>query len=86
MEGGGEARSDPARGGLRLLGAPGSSVAGVPRSTFYAWYLRYREHADAGLELRGLPGRHWNRILDRERKGVVDAALAERPWPHYAPF
>ena len=51
---------------------------GVSRSTFYAWYERYREHGDAGLEPRApAKRRHWNRIPDRERKRVVDAALAD---------
>lgn len=46
---------------------------GMSRSTFYAWYARYREHGDAGLEPRQpARRRHWNRIPDRERKRVVD--------------
>ena len=51
---------------------------GVSRSAFYAWYERYREHGDAGLEPRKpARRRHWNRIPDRERKQVVRAALAD---------
>ena len=51
---------------------------GVPRSTFYAWYSRYREHGDAGLEPRkATRRRHWNRIPERERKRVVEAALVD---------
>ena len=51
---------------------------GVSRSTFYAWYERYREHGDAGLE-PGKPAtrRHWNRIPQRERARVIEAALAD---------
>ena len=51
---------------------------GVSRSTFYAWYERYREHGDTGLEPRKpATRRHWNRIPERERKHVVEAALAD---------
>ena len=51
---------------------------GVSRSTFYAWYGRYREQGDAGLEPRKpATRRHWNRIPDHERKRVVEAALAD---------
>ena len=51
---------------------------GVPRSTFYAWYSRYRECGDAGLEPRkATTRRHWNRTPERERKRVVEAALAD---------
>jgi putative transposase len=51
---------------------------GVGRSTFYAWYQRYREDGDAGLEAHlPAPRRHWNRIPDRERQRVVTAALAD---------
>ena len=51
---------------------------GVGRSTFYAWYERYREHGDLGLEpRRPAVRRHWNRVPDRERRRVIDAALAD---------
>ena len=50
----------------------------VSRSTFYAWYERYRENGDAGLEPRKpATRRHWNRIPERERARVVEAALAD---------
>jgi len=52
--------------------------AGVGRSTFYPWYPRYREEGDAGLEARApATRRHWNRIPERERQRVVEAALAD---------
>ena len=51
---------------------------GVGRSTFYAWYERYRERGDLGLEPRSsATRRHWNRVPDRERRRVVEEALAD---------
>ena len=51
---------------------------GVRPSTFYAWYARYREQGTEGLEPRKpAKRRHWNRVPDRERKRVVEAALAD---------
>ena len=51
---------------------------GVVRSTFYGWYERYRERGDLGLEpSRPAARRHWNQVPDRERKRVVEAALAD---------
>ena len=51
---------------------------GVSRSTFYAWYERYRKHGNAGLKPRKPATRHhWNRIPEHERKHVVEAALAD---------
>ena len=39
---------------------------GVPATTFYRWYDRYREHGPEGLEDRSpRPGRVWNRIPDQ---------------------
>ena len=52
---------------------------GVPRSTFYRWYERYRVAGAAGLEDQSPgPRRFWNRIPDAVREQVVDLAL-ERP-------
>jgi putative transposase len=51
---------------------------GVHRSTFYAWYQRYRAEGEAGLQPRPTAARrHWNRIPPRVRQRVVDAALAD---------
>ena len=45
---------------------------GIPGTTFYRWYDRYRAFGEAGLEDRTCgPGRVWNRIPDKE-------ALAEQ--------
>ena len=49
---------------------------GIPATTFYRWYDRYRAFGEAGLEDRtGGPGRIWNRIPDDVRRQMVDLAL-----------
>jgi putative transposase len=49
---------------------------GVSRSTFYAWYRRYAEAGEAGLQARGSAcRRHWNRIPEDVRQQVVETAL-----------
>ena len=49
---------------------------GVPRSTFYDWYRRYKERGAAGLlERHSGPGFCWNRIPDPVREQVVETAL-----------
>ena len=51
---------------------------GVPATTFYRWYDRYRAFGEAGLEDRTSgPGRIWNRIPDDVRRQIVDLALDE---------
>ena len=51
---------------------------GIPSTTFYRWYERYRAFAEAGLEDRTSgPGRVWNRIPDDVRRQIVDLALDE---------
>ena len=51
---------------------------GIPATTFYRWYDRYRAFGEAGLEDRtGGPGRIWNRIPDDVRRQIVDLALDE---------
>jgi len=51
----------------------------VNRSSFYAWYGRYREEGYDGLAMRKPQARRfWNRIPEEERKRVVKTAL-ERP-------
>ena len=51
---------------------------GIPPSTFYRWYDRYRAFGEAGLEdrIRG-PRRVWNRILDVICKQILGLALDE---------
>ena len=51
---------------------------GIPATTFYRWYDRYRTFGEAGLEDRTSgPGRIWNRIPDDVRRRIVDLALDE---------
>ena len=51
---------------------------GIPATTFYRWYDRYRAFGEAGLEDRTSgPGRVWNRIPDNVRRQIVDLALDE---------
>ena len=51
---------------------------GIPATTFYRWYDRYRAFGQAGLEDRPSgPGRVWNRIPDDVRRQIVDLALDE---------
>ena len=64
---------------------------GVPVTTFYRWYDRYREHGPEGLEDRSpRPGRVWNRIPDPVRERLLALAL-EAPelspgsWPSASP-
>lgn len=52
---------------------------GIPRSTFYRWYERYRVAGATGLADQSPgPRRFWNRIPDAVRAQVVELAL-ERP-------
>ncbi len=49
---------------------------GVPPTTFYRWYDRYREHGPEGLEDRSpRPGRVWNRIPEPVRERLLALAL-----------
>jgi putative transposase len=51
---------------------------GIPRTTFYRWYDRYRSGGPEALEDRSSrPGRVWNRIPDEVRKQIIDFALDE---------
>ena len=55
------------------------AALGVPRSTFYRWYARYRAAGASGLaDQTPGPRRFWNRIPDAVRTQVVELAL-ERP-------
>jgi transposase-like protein len=56
---------------------------GMPATTFYRWYDRYRAFGERGLEDRTSgPGRIWNRIPDDVRRQIVDLALE---WPELSP-
>jgi putative transposase len=49
---------------------------GVPATTFYRWYDRYRELGPEGLEDRSpRPGRVWNRIPEPVRERILTLAL-----------
>ena len=51
---------------------------GIPRTTFYRWYDRYRAFGFTGLKDRDSgPGRVWNRIPDDVRHEIIDLALEE---------
>jgi transposase InsO family protein len=51
---------------------------GVSKSTFYAWYDRYRDGGFDALEDRSpCPKRSWNRIPDETREKIVKFALDE---------
>jgi transposase InsO family protein len=52
---------------------------GIPKSTFYGWYERYREGGDAALEdTRPSGGKAWNRLPEKIRQSILKLAL-ERP-------
>ena len=54
-------------------------MLGVPRTTFYRWYERYRlEGQDALKDKAPLPTRVWNRIADDVRGKLITLAL-DRP-------
>ena len=64
----------------------------VSRSSFYRWYAAYAQDGLDGLENQGgTSRRHWNRIPDSVRAGIVDIAL-ESPdltpgnWPGISPI
>lgn len=51
---------------------------GIPRSTFYAWYDRYREGGAPALEDgHPAPQRVWNKLPGSVSEAIVDLALAE---------
>ena len=54
-------------------------MLGIPRTTFYRWYARFRlEGQDALRDKAPLPGRIWNRIPDAVRDSLITLAL-DRP-------
>lgn len=49
---------------------------GIPATTFYRWYARYRALGEGGLTDRSsAPGRVWNRIPDAMRQQLIELAL-----------
>jgi len=63
-----EQSHSPARQTLEKLG--------IPRSSFYRWYDRYRRGGPEGLADRpSRPDRVWNRIPEAIRSQIVDLAL-----------
>jgi len=51
---------------------------GIPRTTFYRWYERYRCEGQEALQDKApQPSRVWNRIPDNVRERIVDLALDE---------
>lgn len=49
---------------------------GIPRATFYRWYVRYREGGiEALADRRSKPDRVWNRIPDNVRGQTINLAL-----------
>ena len=54
-------------------------MLGIPRTTFYRWYERYRLVGEAALRDKApLPARVWNRIPDTVRDRLITLAL-DRP-------
>jgi transposase-like protein len=51
---------------------------GIPKSTFYGWYERFREGGDDAL-VDGQPRSEkiWNRIPDPVREAILELALEE---------
>lgn len=55
------------------------SQLGIPKSTFYGWYKRYREGGDEALADASPNGnRVWNRLPEKVRESILSLAL-ERP-------
>ena len=51
---------------------------GIPTTTFYRWYDRYRALGEDGLnDCNSGPSRVWNRIPDDIRRQIVEMALDE---------
>lgn len=49
---------------------------GIPATTFYRWYARYRALGEGGLaDQTSEPGRVWNRIPDELRQQLIELAL-----------
>ena len=51
---------------------------GIPRSTFYDWYSRYREGGiEALVDGKPRPRRIWNKIPDKIETAIVNLAFEE---------
>jgi len=51
-------------------------ILGIPRSSFYRWYDRYRQGGPEALADRpSRPDRVWNRIPDAVREQIIEMAL-----------
>ena len=51
-------------------------ILGIPRSSFYRWYDRYRQGGPEALADRpSRPDRAWNRIPDEVREQIIEMAL-----------
>ena len=51
---------------------------GIPKSTFYCWYERYRARDAQGLEDRTpVPRRAWNKLPAAVTEAVLELALKE---------
>ena len=51
-------------------------MLGIPKTTFYSWYDRYRAFGEANFKDRNSqPGQVWNRIPDDIRADIIDLAL-----------
>jgi transposase InsO family protein len=54
------------------------SKLGIPSTTFYRWYDRYRTGGPEALEdQRPCPGRVWNKIPDEVRQRILQLALEQ---------
>ena len=55
---------------------PTLQMLGIPKTTFYSWYDRYRAFGEANFKDRNShPGQVWNRIPDDIRTNIIDLAL-----------
>ena len=55
---------------------PTLQMLGIPKTTFYSWYDRYRAFGEANFKDRNShPGQVWNRIPDDIRANIIDLAL-----------
>lgn len=50
---------------------------GIPRTTFYRWYNRYRQRGDAGLQDQSPKPKHvWNPLPDRVLRSNVPKGVS----------
>ena len=51
---------------------------GVPRSSYYRWQRRLRQHGEVGLvDRRPQPGTVWNRLAPQEEATILREALRQ---------